>query len=98
MQQYIDLTLTPPEHAPNDADPTGASNTAANEHIHNFSDIPWDAENEPPPHPHNQPAPLYHLLTITGLLLVAHYPPEHTLGEHYLAWAPLTDQPTLTIH
>lgn len=65
------------------------------EYIHNFSDLEWDTEHEPHP---TSPTQLYHLLTITGLMVIAPYPEEHTLGEHYIAWAPLTSEPTLTIH
>ncbi len=88
---------------PADASPTKQTNSTSQppptQHIHNFSDIPWDMENEPPIPEHSAHQQMFHLLTITGLLIVANYPHDtHTLGEHYLAWAPLTSEPTLTIH
>jgi hypothetical protein len=84
--------LTP--HSPAvDICPSTTHLTSHAEYIHNFSNIAWDSENEPPST--NQ---LYYLLTITGLLIVATYPANHTLGEHYIAWAPLSDQPTLQLH
>lgn len=99
MQNYITLTNTPTDTVTNDASPnTSTTPTTQEEYIHNFSNIPWDMENEPPLPAHPKHPQLYHLLTITGQLLIAHYPHDtHTLGEHYLAWAPLTNLPKLTI-
>ena len=64
-------------------------------YIHNFTNIMWHMDEGPIP---DHPAQLFHLLTITGLLIVGTYPEEHTLGEHYLAWAPLSSEVRLTIH
>lgn len=100
MQQYIPLTLTTTtdDTTPhNDAAKTTTSDHA--DYIHNFSNIDWQSEEEPPLPHHTSKPQLYHLLTITGLLLIAYYPHDtHTLGEHYLAWAPLTSEANLTIH
>lgn len=63
------------------------------EYIHSFSNINWVDSDEPPSHKQ-----LYHLLTITGLLVIGYYPEGHTLGEHYIAWAALTSEANLTIH
>lgn len=65
------------------------------EYIHNFSNLDWHTEDEPPS---TQPNKLYHLLTIMGQTLIGTYPQDHTLGDHYLAWAELTSEPVLTIH
>lgn len=65
------------------------------EYIHNFSNLDWHTEDEPTD---TKPTKLYHLLTIMGLTLIGAYPADHTLGEHYLAWAELTSEPVLTIH
>ena len=89
--QQLTLTNDTPAH---DISPPQTSQAA--DYIHNFSNIPWNDSDEPDP---TQPTKLYYLLTITGLLLIAPYPHNnHCLGEHYLAWAPLTSEPTLTLH
>ncbi len=90
MQQFIRLQPTPSDQPLNDACPTAP--TTANEFIHNFSSIEWhDTE------PTNPTPTMLHLLTITGLLIVAMYDTMQTWGEHYIAWAPLSDTP-LQLH
>lgn len=88
MQQFIRLQPTPSDHPLNDAQPT----TTQDDFIHNFSSIEWhDTE------PTNPTPTLLHLLTLTGHLVVAHYDPTHTWGQHFIAWAPLSDTP-LQLH
>jgi hypothetical protein len=90
---YIQPTATDTQ-ATTTATPTNTPNPQ--EFIHGFSDLEWQMECEPPTLATN-PNQLYHLLTITGVLIVAIYPQEHTLGDpnaHYIAWAPLTSTPT----
>lgn len=89
-------TNTPIVWHPTDADAQQLSPTQQEQtYIHSFSNLDWDTDTEPMP---STPHQLYHLLTLTGLMLIAPYPSTHTLGEHYIAWAPLTSEPTLTIH
>jgi hypothetical protein len=79
----MQTTLTP-----NDVELVSTNTpTTHQDFIHNFSDLNWDHENEPNP---TTPTQLFHLLTITGMLLIGTYPETHTLGEHYIAWAPLS--------
>jgi hypothetical protein len=62
---------------------------------HIFTDLDWRTETEP------EPQQMCHLMTVTGLLLIAPYPADHELNQpasHYVAWAPLSSEPTLTVH
>jgi len=61
------------------------------EFIHNFSDLAWQTEEEPP-YPANPSYPKpYYLLTIFAQTIVGIYPHDtHTLNQpnpHYIAWA-----------
>jgi hypothetical protein len=99
MQQYIPLSITTDDTTTPTAQTPTTPNTQEADYIHNFSDIEWNSEEEPPLPIHSKHPQQYHLLTITGLLLIAYYPHDtHTLGEHYLAWAPLTSEAKLAIH
>lgn len=85
------INQQPSTHPLNDGpNPSTNPTTPLNEFIHNFSDIDWQMDEEPP-YPNNPAYPhLYYLLTITGQLLIGYYPHNtHELGEHFLAWAPL---------
>ena len=85
--------IVPTQHF-DDTTPNQPHTNSHEEYIHTFSNLEWHTEDEPSSHP----TKLYNLLTITGLTLIAPYPAEHTLGEHYLAWAELTSEPALIIH
>lgn len=90
MQQFIRLQPTPSDQPLNDACPN--TPTTPDDFIHNFSNIEWhDTE------PTNPTPTMLHLLTITGHLVVGHYDATHTWGEHFIAWAPLSDTP-LQLH
>ena len=90
MQQFIRLQPTPSDQPLNDACPN--TPTTPDDFIHNFSNIEWhDTE------PTNPTPTMLHLLTITGLLIVAMYDTMQTWGEHYIAWAPLSEAP-LQLH
>jgi hypothetical protein len=59
--------------------------------IHNFSNLDWQTEEEPP-YPANPAYPKpYYLLTIFSTTVVGYYPHDtHTLDQpnpHYIAWA-----------
>ena len=65
--------------------------TPNTEFIHNFSNLDWQTEEEPP-YPANPSYPKpYYLLTIFSTTVVGYYPHDtHTLNQpnpHYIAWA-----------
>lgn len=88
-------TIVPPTHTDDTTPNQPQEQVQAADYIHNFSNLTWYTDDEPAP---SHASKLYNLLTITGLTLIAPYPADHTLGEHYLAWAELTSEATLTIH
>lgn len=94
--------LTHPTQQLDDAQPASPQQPPKQEFIHNFSDLEWQTECEPPL-PNNSKHPqLYYLLTIFSQTVIGYYPHDtHTMGDpaaHYIAWAPLTASPTLTLH
>lgn len=85
MQPFVKLQPTPSDAPLNDAQPNQQPTQV--DFIHNFSSIEWH-DTEP------NTVGMLHLLTITGILVVAQYDPQSShWGQHYIAWAPLSDGP-----
>lgn len=93
LQAYLDSEFIPPTQQP-DNTPTPPTH----DHIHNFSDLDWQTECEPPYPSHPSLTKLYYLLTLTAQTIVANYPHNnHDIlnPTHYIAWAEI---PNPTLH
>lgn len=87
LQAYLDSDFIQPNTKPDNT----STSQPHTEFIHNFSDLAWQTEEEPP-YPANPAYPKqYYLLTIFSQTIVGIYPHDtHTLDQpnpHYIAWA-----------